>query len=367
MQQAPENAAARLRASKELIFKKWMEKVYVKIPEACEHSAVALKDSLPSFIDELIAFLSPQDPAKVEDAQSEIEYSILRKVIVDHLDGTGSTTFVERDIIAQAFQDAVGQAVSEYSKYHIDLEKAQRAKSEEVEAKLHTMNEELIQFGYIVSHDLREPLRTLTTYISLIEKKCLSLLDPETKGLFTYAIEASKKMQLRIDALRSYSQLDKGLDFSAVDLSGCFRSVLDDLQFLVKENDAQITCDRLPSVRGIRVQLEDLLQNLIENSIKFRAKENPKIHISVTQKDREWIFAVKDNGLGFDPVHRDRVFRVFQRLNSSDQYRGSGIGLSICRKIVERHGGRIWAESAPGFGSTFLFTLPMDEAPTAQA
>jgi light-regulated signal transduction histidine kinase (bacteriophytochrome) len=229
------------------------------------------------------------------------------------------------------------------------------------------MNEELIQFGYIVSHDLREPLRTLTTYISLIEKKCLSLLDPETKGLFTYAIEASKKMQLRIDALRSYSQLDKGLDFSAVDLSGCFRSVLDDLQFLVKENDAQITCDRLPSVRGIRVQLEDLLQNLIENSIKFRAKENPKIHISVTQKDREWIFAVKDNGLGFDPVHRDRVFRVFQRLNSSDQYRGSGIGLSICRKIVERHGGRIWAESAPGFGSTFLFTLPMDEAPTAQA
>jgi len=226
-------------------------------------------------------------------------------------------------------------------------------------AELARSNAELEQFAYIASHDLQEPLRMVRSYLRLLEKRYQGKLGPEADEFIYYAVDGAVRMQAFIEGLLSYSRVStRGRPFDAVDCTAVLAQVLDDLQFVVEDSGAAVTCDPLPEVVGDRLQLGQLLQNLVGNALKFRGEEAPRIHVSAEAQAPIWIFSVHDNGIGIEPENADRVFAIFQRLNATDEYPGTGIGLAICKKIVERNGGNIWVESEAGHGATFFFTLP---------
>jgi PAS domain S-box-containing protein len=229
-----------------------------------------------------------------------------------------------------------------------------RQKTEELE---HT-NQELEQFAYVASHDLQEPLHLVSGYVQLLGRRYKGKLDPDADEFIAFAIEGVNRMRNLISDLLAYSRIgSSGNKFMPVVLEETLQRVTENLQADITGTRAMITHDPLPSVLGDEEQMVQLLQNLIQNAIKFRSTEPPRIHISVQQLEERWLFFVHDNGIGIDPQYTERVFVIFQRLHSVDQYPGTGIGLAICRKIVERHGGRIWVDSEPGKGSTFYFTL----------
>ena len=221
-------------------------------------------------------------------------------------------------------------------------------------------NRDLEQFAYVASHDLQEPLRMIASYTKLLSKRFEENVDGEAAEFVHYAVEGAVRMQQLINDLLAYSRLgSRGHPFEEIAMEQVVRDTLANLQISIDENCALITNDPLPKVHGDRVQLTQLLQNLLSNSIKFKSDQSPKIHVSAVEKDRHWIFSVRDNGIGLDPQYADRIFVIFQRLHTRDKYPGTGIGLAICKKIVERHGGEIWVESKPGKGATFYFSLPV--------
>ena len=234
----------------------------------------------------------------------------------------------------------------------------------EVEERLKELersNAELEQFAYIASHDLQEPLRMVSSYMQLVEDRYKHLLDDDGKEFINYAVDGALRMQALIKSLLEYSRV--GADQTVhkiVDM----QSVLDEaeqyLEKLINTSNALITSDELPTIFGNKLQLIQLLLNLIANAIKYTASdEQPKIHISAARSGQndEWLFSVQDNGIGFDQEHADKIFVIFRRLHTKEEYAGTGIGLAVCKKIIERHGGQIWAKSQPGKGSTFFFTL----------
>jgi len=230
-------------------------------------------------------------------------------------------------------------------------------------AELIRSNTELEQFAYVASHDLQEPLRMVASYTQLLAKRYKGRLDPDADVFIGFAVDAVTRMKRLISDLLLYSRVGtKGKEFVPLSLPLVLERVLLTLQVTLEENGAQVTFDPLPDVLGDEVQLEQLLQNLLGNALKFRSTAPPQVHVSVDAFDRKWVFAVRDNGIGIDPQYFQRIFVIFQRLHGKDEYPGTGIGLAICKKIVERHGGRIWVESKPGDGCTFFFTLPMLEA-----
>ena len=221
-------------------------------------------------------------------------------------------------------------------------------------------NEELQQFAYIASHDLQEPLRTVSIYAQLLAKRYRGRLEGDADQFINFIVHNAKRMETLIHDLLDFSRIDaRGMDFFA--RTNC-ESALDDaignVRSLVEESGATITRDLLPSVIGDLVQLTRLFQNLLVNSVKYRDSEVPRIHISAKEVDGEFLFAVQDNGIGIDPQYSEKIFGIFRVLQPRDRNSGSGMGLAICRKIVTRHGGRIWVESALGKGATFYFTLP---------
>jgi light-regulated signal transduction histidine kinase (bacteriophytochrome) len=223
---------------------------------------------------------------------------------------------------------------------------------------------ELEQFAYVASHDLREPLRMITSYLQLLQRKYGGKLDTDADKFIRYAVDGASRMQNLIADLLSLSRVStRGKEFGPADCEEVLRQSLENLQIAIQESGAEITHDPLPTVVGDTIQLGQLLQNLLANSIKFRGEQAPRVHVSARQVDGEWQLAVRDNGIGFDPQFTERIFVIFQRLHSAADYPGTGIGLSICNKIVQRHGGRIWAESEPGRGATFHFSLPVRSAP----
>ena len=228
------------------------------------------------------------------------------------------------------------------------------------EEELKRSNEELQQFAYVASHDLREPLRMVSSYLELLERRYSDkTLDEKAKQYIHFAVDGALRMQQMIDDILTYSRLDtRGKPFAPVDMNTALATAMSDLEAAIKESGAEIVHDALPTVEADDNQMVILLENLLSNAIKFRGDKAPKIVISARLTAGEWTLSVSDNGIGIDPSQAGRLFQMFVRLHAGTEYGGTGIGLAICKKIVERHGGRIWVLSEPGKGSTFRFTLP---------
>ena len=242
-----------------------------------------------------------------------------------------------------------------------------RQKLEESVAELGRSNADLQQFAYVASHDLQEPLRMVSSYTQLIARRYKGKLDADADEFIAFAVDGANRMQRLILDLLAYSRVNTaGRQFEPTAMETVLKAALNNLTNAVKESQAVITHDPLPAVMGDDKQLAQLFQNLLSNAVKFGGAQPPRIHISAKQTDGEWLFSVRDHGIGLDPQYADRIFVIFQRLHTRAEYPGTGIGLAICKKIVERHGGRIWVESELGKGATFYFTL-RDEEPGTSA
>jgi signal transduction histidine kinase len=220
-------------------------------------------------------------------------------------------------------------------------------------------NADLQQFAYVASHDLQEPLRAVTGFLTLLNSKIGNTLDDDSKKYITHAVEGAHRMRALVNDLLTYARVEsRSKEFTAVKLEDVLEQTLSNLSVQVEETHAKVSHDLLPTVLGDATQLGQLFQNLIGNAIKFRSSKAPEIKISVVGQKEDWLFSFQDNGRGFDMEHAERIFVIFQRLQGRDQASGTGIGLALCKKIVERHQGKIWVDSAPDKGSTFFFTLP---------
>jgi PAS domain S-box-containing protein len=224
--------------------------------------------------------------------------------------------------------------------------------------ELERSNAELEQFAYVASHDLQEPLRMVASYTQLLARRYRGRLDEDAEEFIGYAVDGVTRMQALINDLLAYSRVGtRGGAFEPVDTGAVLDRVLASLGPAMEDAGATVTHGPLPTVRGDAVQLGQLLQNLVGNAVKFRGDAPPRVHVSAERGPGEWVFSVADNGIGIDPEYAERIFVIFQRLHTRAEYPGTGIGLAICKKIVERHGGRIWPEPAPGGGTVFRFTL----------
>jgi light-regulated signal transduction histidine kinase (bacteriophytochrome) len=226
-------------------------------------------------------------------------------------------------------------------------------------AELERSNSDLQEFAYVASHDLSEPLRMVSSYVQLLARRYQDKLDSDADEFIGFAVDGVNRMQRLIDDLLAYSRAGTAeYRFGAVDVGELVRDTLVGMQTTVAESGATVVAGELPEVWGDEGQLRQLFQNLIGNGIKFRADAPPRVEVSAEREERGWLFRVSDNGIGIDPRHAQRIFSVFKRLHGRDEYPGSGIGLSICKRIVERHHGRISVERNPSGGSTFSFTIP---------
>lgn len=235
----------------------------------------------------------------------------------------------------------------------IEAELAQRVQ------ELHASNLELEQFAYVASHDLKEPLRTITSYLQLLEQAYGSSLGKDAAEYIEFAVNGAKRMATAVDDLLQYSRVQRQkMAFRLVDMNAILRRVQDALHLTIEENQAQLTADPLPTVPASEAQLVQLLQNLISNALKFRGADPPRIHVTAEPWDGYWKFSVSDNGIGISEEYHQRIFIMFQRLHTREEYPGTGIGLAICKKIVEVHGGKMGVQSQVNSGTTFWFTIP---------
>jgi PAS domain S-box-containing protein len=235
------------------------------------------------------------------------------------------------------------------------VERALREKTED----LARSNEDLEQFAYVASHDLQEPLRTVTSYVQLLAKRYKGKLDADADEFIGFAVDGAVRMWNLVNDLLTYSRVGmRNNGFEPTDSEAAFTQSVNDLKVAIDENGALVTHDPLPRVMADHLQLGQLFRNLIGNAVKFRGSEPPRIHISASRTGNGWTFSVRDNGIGIAPEYAERIFVIFQRLHHREEYVGTGIGLAVCKKIVERHGGRIWVKSEVGKGATFYFILP---------
>jgi len=234
---------------------------------------------------------------------------------------------------------------------------AEKALVEQSEA-LKRSNKELEQFAYVTSHDLQEPLRMVSGYSQLLARRYQGKLDADADEFIAYLVDGANRMKRLINDLLAYSRVQRGgKNFEETDSGAALEQAVANLQAAIEEQGAEVAHDPLPTVMADTPHLVQVFQNLIGNAIKFHGQDTPHIRVSATKNENKWTFSVRDNGIGIDPQYADRIFRIFQRLHGREEYPGTGIGLAICKKIVERHGGRIWVESQPGEGSTFYFNL----------
>jgi signal transduction histidine kinase len=261
----------------------------------------------------------------------------------------GAADYVLKDHLLR-LPDAVGRALREKK-----LREAQRRNQED----LARSNRDLEQFAYVASHDLQEPLRMVAIYTQLLAERYQGKLDENADKYIHYAVDGATRMQILVKDLLAFSRVgSQGAKFRPTDCAAAVEIALRNLHAAVQESGARVECGPVPAVVADPTQLVQLFQNLIGNALKFRGAETPVVSITAEQTKQETIFSVVDNGIGIAPEHAELVFAIFKRLHSRTEYAGSGIGLAICKKIVERHGGKIWVESQPGHGCAFRFTLP---------
>lgn len=240
-----------------------------------------------------------------------------------------------------------------------DRVRALEAELEKAKQDLKDSKAELVQFAYVASHDLQEPLRMVSSYLQLLTRRAGDKLDKDANEFIDFAVDGATRMQGMIQALLTYSRVNtKGKPFEPTDCEAVFSKALANLQTPIQNSGAEVTHDPLPTIVADEAQMAQLIQNLIDNGVKFHNEEQPKVHVSAKEQGDDWLFAVRDNGIGIDPEFHERIFEVFARLHGKQDYKGTGIGLSVCKKIVERHSGSIWVESEPGKGATFYFTIP---------
>jgi signal transduction histidine kinase len=244
---------------------------------------------------------------------------------------------------------------SELQKYKSNLEDKVKERTKELEQS----NKELQQFAYVASHDLREPLRMISSFLQLLERRYNEQLDEDANEFIEFAVDGAKRLDSMIKDLLEYSRVaNKKRKFIDVDLNEVLKQTNLNLKLAIDDNNAEIIASQLPTLSGDEQLLIQLFQNLISNSIKYRSKENPIIQISVNNELNQFIFSFEDNGIGISTKHLERIFTIFQRLHTREEYEGTGIGLAIAQKIVQQHGGQIWAESEPGKGTVIYFTIP---------
>jgi PAS domain S-box-containing protein len=298
----------------------------------------------------------PDDRAAVDKTYSdsvqqgkdsyEIEHRIVRG-------DTGEIRFVHEK--CEHFRDDAGNIIRSVGMVHDITERKQH------EQQLKRSNENLEQFAYVASHDLQEPLRIMASYSQLLERRYKEQLDRDAKDFIEFIVDAAGRMQTLITDLLAYSRAGRhDLTLSQVDCNKVMQKVTSALSKTIEAEEARVSWDELPVVAGAEISFMQLFQNLIGNALKFRSSEPPEINVSVINKNNEWVFSVSDNGIGIEPQYKERIFQIFQRLHSRSDYAGTGIGLSICKKIVDNFGGRIWVESESGKGSTFYFTVPIE-------
>lgn len=332
-------------------------------------AGLALSAGLQRFISEPILAL-------VEAAKAVSErrnYSVrARKTSEDEL-GRFTDAFNQmldqietQDAALRQVKDQLEHRVAERTR-ELELEIAERKKAEENLARqaeeLARSNRELEQFAYVASHDLQEPLRMVANYTELLARRYRDRLDSDANEFIGFAVEGATRMQRLINDLLEYSRVGRRTDpMREVDTAQVLQQALMNLYSAIDSSGAIITSADMPVVHGHAGQLVQLFQNLISNAIKFSGGRRPQIHICARCDSGRWIFSVKDNGIGIDPEYAERIFVIFQRLHGYTEYPGTGIGLAICKKIVERHAGRIWVESTAGEGATFHFTIPVHEA-----
>jgi signal transduction histidine kinase len=262
----------------------------------------------------------------------------------------GAADFVLKDQIAR-LPESVRRALRE---------KKLREDHQQAQLELSRSNRDLEQFAYVASHDLQEPLRMVATYTQLLSERYRGKLDENADKYIHYAVDGALRMQKLVQDLLAFSRVGRqGAAPRSTDCNVVLRSALQNLEAAIQESGAVVKADQLPVLVVDSAQLTQVFQNLIGNAIKFRGESAPSIQVRAERKGKEWTFLVADNGIGIAPDQAENVFVIFRRLHTRDEYAGNGIGLSICKKIIEHHGGRIWFESEPGHGSTFRFTLPV--------
>jgi PAS domain S-box-containing protein len=253
-------------------------------------------------------------------------------------------------------QDITHQKETELLLKDLNEKTKQRARD------LQESNSELERFAYVASHDLQEPLRMVSSFLQLLDKRLKenNMIDEKSEQYMSFAVDGANRMKRLILDLLEYSRVNTSTDaLGNTNMNEVVLDVKDIFRAQITETNATITASVLPVLPNTRrTQMVQLLQNLVGNALKYNTSTTPTIHIDVKEDDHRWIFSVQDNGIGFDPKFAEEIFTIFQRLHTRSEYAGTGIGLSICKKIVERHGGKIWAESTPGSGSTFYFSIP---------
>jgi signal transduction histidine kinase len=277
--------------------------------------------------------------------------------------------------VGNTLKDEIGQLSRSFDKMTHDLKAITASRDdlnheiverEQAEASLRTTaedlkrsNSDLEQFAYVASHDLQEPLRAVAGFMGLLKKQYAAALDAPAREYIELAVEGAERMQTLIHDLLTYSRVGtKGGAFVPMRMQDALDAALSNLTLAIDESKASITGDSLPGVQADLSQMTQLLQNLVGNAIKFSGGRRPEVHISAEHRDGHWLVSVRDNGIGIEPQYFERIFLIFQRLHSRSQYQGTGIGLAVCKRIVERHGGAIWVESTPDHGATFSFTIP---------
>ncbi|MFD1564606.1 ATP-binding protein [Haloarchaeobius amylolyticus] len=259
--------------------------------------------------------------------------------------------FTDEDVsFVQSVANVLAETI-ERQQYRTDLE--------DLVADLEESNKRLEQFAYAASHDLQEPLRMVSSYLQLIERRYGDELDADGREFLAFAVDGAERMRDMIDGLLQYSRVEtRGDPFEPVDLEAVLEDARKNLRMKIDEHGAEITTEDLPRVEGDDGQLRQVFQNLLSNAIEYSGEGDPRVHVSAERDGTTWTISVADSGIGIDPDEQDRIFEVFQRLHSRETHNGTGIGLALCERIIERHGGEIWVDSEPGEGATFSFTLP---------
>jgi light-regulated signal transduction histidine kinase (bacteriophytochrome) len=307
--------------------------------------------------------LSGTETAKIIDEQFRIPVVYLTahrdEATLEEIRAAGGYGFLSKPVREQDLHSVIELAMSRHEK-----------ELHEREADRHAWRElcdraqgQLEEFTYAAGHDLNEPLRTARSFVDLLARRLSSRLNSEEQELIQQAQAGLTRMNTLLEDLLAYAQagLSEGAPIPPTPAEAALKSAMENLRGAIAESGAVVTHDSLPVVQADPSQLSRVFQNLLANGIKYRGANRPIIHVALASREKDWVFRVSDNGIGFDPQHAERIFAPFKRLQTRKDYAGTGVGLAICRKIVEAHGGRIWAESVPERGSVFSFTLPRSE------